>query len=70
MEHAYGTCTGLDELWVWVAETFLLPAGGAFAAKSWTSAVHDQDKGRRPLKSWAAKWISPKPSVEKYLPRK
>jgi ribonuclease HI len=49
MEHAYGTCTGLDELWVWAAETFLLPAGGAFAAKSWTSAIQDQDKGRRPL---------------------
>ncbi len=27
MEHAYGTCPGLDELWVWAAETFLLPAG-------------------------------------------
>ncbi len=49
MEHAYGTCTGLDALWVWAAETVLLPAGGAFAAKSWTSAIQDQDKGRRPL---------------------
>ncbi len=48
MEHAYGTCTGLDELWVWAAETFLLPAGGAFAAKYWTSAIQDQDKSRRP----------------------
>ena len=49
MEHAYGTCPGLDEIWVWAAETFLLPAGGIFAAKTWTSAIHDQDKDRRPL---------------------
>jgi hypothetical protein len=33
----------------WAAETFLLPAGRAFAAKSWTSAIHNQDKGGRPL---------------------
>ncbi len=26
-----------------------LTAGGAFAAKSWTTAIHDQDKDRRPL---------------------
>jgi hypothetical protein len=29
MEHAYGTCPGLAELWVWASVTFLLPAGGA-----------------------------------------
>ncbi len=28
IEHAYGTCPGLDDLWVWAAERFLLPAGG------------------------------------------
>ncbi len=49
MGHAYGTCTGIDELWVWAAETSLLPAGVAFAATSWTSAIHNHDKGRRPL---------------------
>ncbi len=34
MKHAYSSCTDLDALCVWAAETFLLPAGGVFAAKS------------------------------------
>ncbi len=37
MEHAFGTCPGLDELWVRAAETFLLPA------------IMDAGKERRPL---------------------
>ena len=49
MEHAYGTCPGLDDLWVWAAETFLLPAGGAHAATRWTSAIPDPGRERRPL---------------------
>jgi hypothetical protein len=46
MKHAFGTCPGLDELWVWAAQPFLLPAGGVYAAKSRTSAMHDQEASR------------------------
>ncbi len=49
IEHSYGTYPGLDELWVWAAETFLLPAGGAHAATRWTSAILDPGRARRPL---------------------
>jgi hypothetical protein len=48
-EHPYGTCPVLDDLCVCAAETFFLPAGGAYAVKSWTTAIRDQDKDRRPL---------------------
>jgi hypothetical protein len=48
-ERKHGACPGLDELWGGAAETFLLPAGGVYAAKSLTSTIHDQDKDRRPL---------------------
>jgi hypothetical protein len=44
MEHAYGTCPGLLELWVWAAQMFLVPARGKYAAKSWSTAIRDQDK--------------------------
>ena len=49
MEHAYGTCKGLDELWLWAAQTFLFPVGGAYAAPGYTVAIQDQGKQRRAL---------------------
>jgi ribonuclease HI len=49
MEHAYGTCPGLDDLWAWAAATFLLPAGGQHAAPHTTSAIQDPGKTRRAL---------------------
>ena len=49
MEHAYGTCPGLDDLWAWVAATFLLPAGGHHAAPNITAAILDPGKKRRAL---------------------
>ncbi len=32
MEHTYGTCPGLDDLQVWAADTFLIPAGWVYDA--------------------------------------
>ncbi len=49
MEHAYGTCEGLDELWLWAAQTFRFPVGGAYAAPGYTVAIQDQGKQRRAL---------------------
>ena len=49
MEHAYGTCKALDELWLWAAQTFLIPVGGAYAAPGYTVAIQDQGKQRRAL---------------------
>ena len=49
MEHAYGTCKGLDELWLWVAQTFRFPVNGAYAAPGYTVAIQDQGKQRRAL---------------------
>ncbi len=44
MEHAFGTSAGLDELWVWAAVTYFLPAGGPNAALQWASIITDPGK--------------------------
>ena len=49
MEHAYGTCPGLDDLWAWTAATFLFPAGGQHAAPNITAVIPDPHTRRRAL---------------------
>ena len=49
MEHANGTCPGLDDLWAWVAATFLLPAGGHHAALNITAVFPGPGQKRRAL---------------------
>jgi ribonuclease HI/exonuclease III len=51
MEHAYGTCPGLDELWAWAVATFLSPAHGILAAPSVTTPIQHPRKTRRPILS-------------------
>jgi hypothetical protein len=46
IEHAYGTCTGLNDFGFRAAEMLLLPAGEIYAPKSWTTTIDDQDQGR------------------------
>ncbi len=49
MEHAYGSCKGLDELWLWAAQTFRLPVNGAYAAPGYTVASQDHGEHGRAL---------------------
>ncbi len=57
IEHAYGTCKGLDELWLLADQTFLIPVGGAYAAPGYTVAIQDQGKQRRALVGAVARHI-------------